>query len=291
MRSRRGYRADLQKAPVAVGTACAGGPPHRSQRAGLPHWAPASGASVEARFRVGVQDLGRWEPSSSEAVHPLPVQAMTLAAAPERLEPATGHLIPEGLDRPAVAWHGVVGEVSSQHACQPSALLGDGQMPAAPELVIDLLELGPHPFSDRDAPEPELPAPALPADVREAQEIERLRLPQTACRPGAGGVPPELDEARLAGMQLQGELREPFAKIGEELPGVTMMLEPDNEVIRETHDDHVTKRIALPPPLGPQVQDIVQVHVGEQRRSHAWYGGHGGAARDGSADIPGGRRA
>ncbi len=28
----------------AVGTALAGGPPHRSQRAGLPHWAPASGA-------------------------------------------------------------------------------------------------------------------------------------------------------------------------------------------------------------------------------------------------------
>ena len=29
---------------VAVGTALAGGPPHRSQRAGLPHWAPTSGA-------------------------------------------------------------------------------------------------------------------------------------------------------------------------------------------------------------------------------------------------------
>ena len=28
---------------VAVGTALTGGPPHRSQRAGLPHWAPASG--------------------------------------------------------------------------------------------------------------------------------------------------------------------------------------------------------------------------------------------------------
>ena len=28
---------------VAVGTALAGGPPHRSQRAGLPHWAPTLG--------------------------------------------------------------------------------------------------------------------------------------------------------------------------------------------------------------------------------------------------------
>jgi hypothetical protein len=53
-----------------------------------------------------------------------------------------GHLVPEGLDRPAVAWHGVIGEVSSQHACQPSALLRDGQMPAALELAVDRGKLG-----------------------------------------------------------------------------------------------------------------------------------------------------
>ena len=35
-------------------------------------------------------DICRWKPSLSEAYHALPVQAMTLAAAPERLEPATG---------------------------------------------------------------------------------------------------------------------------------------------------------------------------------------------------------
>src|SRR6187397_2600605 len=34
--------------PVAVGTALEGGPPHRSQRAGLPHWAPASGSDGQA---------------------------------------------------------------------------------------------------------------------------------------------------------------------------------------------------------------------------------------------------
>ena len=33
---------------VAVGTALSGGPPHRSQRAGLPHWAPASGDDAHA---------------------------------------------------------------------------------------------------------------------------------------------------------------------------------------------------------------------------------------------------
>ncbi len=38
---------------VAVGTALAGGHPHRSQRAGLPHWAPALGTDVKSHFGEG----------------------------------------------------------------------------------------------------------------------------------------------------------------------------------------------------------------------------------------------
>ncbi len=52
---------------VAVGTALAltdlGRPPHRSQRAGLPHWALASGADVEAAVGPGMDDAGRREPA------------------------------------------------------------------------------------------------------------------------------------------------------------------------------------------------------------------------------------
>ena len=43
---------------IAVGTALTGGPPHRSQRALLTHWAPALGPGSEAPFRVGMQDSG-----------------------------------------------------------------------------------------------------------------------------------------------------------------------------------------------------------------------------------------
>jgi transposase len=67
---------------IAVGTALAGGPPHRSQRAGLPHWAPASDTNVEARFGIGMQDAGRGQPSGENALHPLPCDSVTLAAAP-----------------------------------------------------------------------------------------------------------------------------------------------------------------------------------------------------------------
>ena len=42
---------------VAVGTALAGGPPHRSQRAELPHWAPALGPT---RTRTSRWDAPSW---------------------------------------------------------------------------------------------------------------------------------------------------------------------------------------------------------------------------------------
>ena len=49
-----------QNRAVAVGTALSGGPPHRSQRAGLPHWAPTSGVGVEAHAGPGMRDADGW---------------------------------------------------------------------------------------------------------------------------------------------------------------------------------------------------------------------------------------
>ena len=80
---------------IAVGTALPGGPPRRSQRALLTHWAPALGASGESRVGPGMNDAGGREPSCREAVHALPVQARALAAAPKRVIPVTDRLRPE----------------------------------------------------------------------------------------------------------------------------------------------------------------------------------------------------
>lgn len=73
-----------------------------------------------------MQNAGRWQIPFGQATHALPVQAVTLAATSQRLEPVPGDLDPESQDRREVAWHGVVGEMASRHAGQPSALLGDG---------------------------------------------------------------------------------------------------------------------------------------------------------------------
>ena len=53
----------------------------------------------------------------------------------------------------------------------------------------------------------------LRTDVREPEEVERLRLPETPGRPVRGGEAPELDQPGLVGVQLQAELRESLAKV------------------------------------------------------------------------------
>ena len=67
---------------IAVGTALSGGPPHRSQRALLTHWAPASGPNVEALAWEGMLNTGRRKPMRGVAVHPFPVHPGALASTP-----------------------------------------------------------------------------------------------------------------------------------------------------------------------------------------------------------------
>ncbi len=217
---------------------------------------------MKALVGVGVQYAGWQEPPRREAVHPVPVQVAALAAALQSRAPVPGHLRPDG---PDVAGHRVVGHVAAYHAAQPPPLLRDGLVPTLLELVFDLFQLGPHPLGDGDPPDLETSHSRLRAGVRETEEIERLRLPGASRRPAHGREPAELDQARLARAQLQGEPCEPVAEVPQELPGVSQMLEPGVEVADKTHDDHVAARVPPPPPPGPQVKDIVQVDVRQQR--------------------------
>ena len=90
-------------------------------------------------------------------------------------------------------------------------------------------------------------------------------LSPRAC-PVRGSEPPELDQPGLIRVQLQAELREPAAKLVQEPLSVLPVLEPDDEIVGEAHGNDITVRAPSPPPAGPQVEDVVQVHAGEQRR-------------------------
>src|SRR5437773_8944720 len=125
---------------IAVGTALAGGPPRRSQRALLTHWAPDLGASVESLIGPGMGDTDGREPSVRVAAHPLPVEAVSLAAAPERPVPESNDLATEGLHLVDVAGHGVVGEMTSHDAREPASLCFEGPIAPSHQQCYDLAQ-------------------------------------------------------------------------------------------------------------------------------------------------------
>jgi len=76
-----------------------------------------------------------------------------------------------------------------------------------------------------------LPLLVCAQQMREAQELERLWLAATMRPSALGGEPAELDQARLRGVELQAELREPVAEICPEPQRVAPVLESHHEVI------------------------------------------------------------
>jgi hypothetical protein len=66
-------------------------------------------------------------------------------------------------------------------------------------------------------------------------------------------------------VQGQAELLEAFPQFAEEPLGLVTVLEPHDEVVSITHDDYVTSRGLGPPLLNPQVEDVVQKHVCQER--------------------------
>src|SRR5215470_2898296 len=177
-----------------------------------------------------------------------------------------GDLVTERRYRSGVTRHSVVSHMPTQDTSQPPTLHRNGFMPTTFQLLIERFQLHPQPFGDGDTFDPEPPGPALRADMREPQEIKRLRLTQTPPLAISCGVPPELDQPRLARMQPQPEPRQPPAKLNQEPPRIILTLKPDNKIVSKAHNNHLTARMVTTPPLDPQVQNIVQVDIRQQRR-------------------------
>ena len=226
---RRGRGRNL----IAVGTALAGGPPHRSQRALLTHWAPPLGTTVEPLVGPGMSDAGLRYPGLSDGLHTRPVEACALASTPQRPIPEPYHLKPEPAHRMSVGRHGVVREVATHHARQPCSLDRDGQMHATIDREFQLTKLRAHPWGDRVTLQEELAVLGGRADVHESQEREGFGLSETFPAPVFDGEPSELDQPGLVLCQLQAELRKPLPKIVLEASGVTLVLEPYDHIVGE----------------------------------------------------------
>ena len=134
------------------------------------------------------------KPLSGECKAASPRGLALLATTPECLPPKAKHSVPKDPEAIEILRHCVVVEVALHNRPEPLAGLGHGIMHALAKLLLDFLQLLPHPLADRCAPHREVPFPVLPADVRESKKVERLRFAFPCSFPVLFGKPPELDQ-------------------------------------------------------------------------------------------------
>src|ERR1700677_163648 len=70
-------------------------------------------------------------------------------------------------------------------------------------------------------------------------------------------------------MQLEVELPHSFRQFCLEPLGIRFSLESNDNVVGKSHDDDITVCLFSAPPLNPQVEYVMEVHVGQQRRCAA----------------------
>jgi uncharacterized membrane protein len=124
---------------VAVGTALASGPPHRSVLARLAHTAPTSDKDVEALFRPRMQNTGGRQPFFCELFHTVPRETALLASTAQGLIPQPRALSSKGTQCGPVSRDGMVGKVSPNHRGEPVALLDNGLMHPLSEFSFHLM--------------------------------------------------------------------------------------------------------------------------------------------------------
>jgi hypothetical protein len=204
-------------------------PLHGSGRAVLPHPALASGDDAKAPEGIRMANARRRQPPLNQPAHPLPGEVSCLTAPRQDAVPEPAHPGSEQGDRWAVHRHPVVPDVPSNHRAQPCPHLRDRVVQATAELGLHLAQLGLQPLPDRLPHHRESPVPLLPADMREAEEVERLRLPLAGALPALGRERSELQQPRLLGVQLQAELRKPLAQLSQAPLGIRPVLKPYDE--------------------------------------------------------------
>ncbi len=245
-----------------------------SGRADFPHPALTSGNNAKSAQRIRMKHAHRRQPAVDQAPHSVPSNTTVLTAARQRPMPEPAYLVTEQLQRRAVHGHSVIADVSTHHRAQPLACLRNGSVHAPLQFGFHLAQLRLQPFTNR-LPQHRVVtvAPLLPADMREAQEVERLRLSLSALLPVLDRIRPELQKARLLRMQFEAELSHSFAQFCPEPFGIRLLLESNHDVVGIPHDDHIAMRLLSTPCLDPQIKGVMKIDIRQQRRCTAALGG------------------
>jgi hypothetical protein len=209
-------------------------------------------------------DVGRRKPIADESLHSFPQNATMLASPTQSAMPEVAHGETKVIQSMPIAWNSEVTEMPAHHRLQPLADFRN-RVHTSPQLDLHQLQLGLHARANR-LPKHQKPSLLrLPANMLEAEKIEGLRLAQSGALSVGRRVASELDQARLFRVQFQLEFRHAFDEFFPELFGFRLELESKHDVIGIAQDDDISLRSSLSPCLDPEIEDVMEVDVRQQR--------------------------
>ena len=222
-----------------------------------------------------MNDAGMGKMPSDKTLHPFPIPAATtsLTATAEHGKPMTSDLVDESTDAIAVARHGVIIQPALHNTSQPAAGFAEGPVLSRSQLRLDRLKSRTHASGHR-VPMDREPTilSRLRALVREAKKVKSPGPALAVSFSPFNRKATELDQASLAFMQFQAKLGEPRVEFLQTRDCFAVVLETDHEVVRRPplrggarHHHHIAAATVVPPLLDPQLEDIMQEHVRQQR--------------------------
>ena len=174
-------------------------------------------------------------------------------------------MVPEALQRSHIGGHSVVGKIAAEHCSQPPALLVEWSVHVRSQLILDRMQSCSHAISPRRALELERPTSRTTANEDETEKRERFGSVESSTLSPFGGIAPKLDQPRLLPVQFKLELLESRPHGIPETSGIRLVLEAEDDIIGVADDDASASSLSSAPSVGPEVEDIVQKHVGQER--------------------------
>src|SRR5262245_35309893 len=163
--------------------------------------------------------------------------------------------------------------MASQHLAQPCVLVGNRCVTALPGLLPEVLKLLRQPLAVRLSLHHKATIPGPAAVMREPQEGESRATLLPAPFFSQAREPAELDQAGLLFVEREVELAHAVTKGLHHGTSIVGVLEAHHKVVGVAHDDHSTPCISPPPLMDPQVQNVVQKDVGQDRADTRTLGG------------------
>ena len=200
----------------------------------------------------------------------IPGHASALTPSPERVQPCPADLGSVHAEPFQVPGDRVVVQVSLHHAGEPSAGLRDWRMATFHQIVSNGLQRRSHTGGDGQAPDGEVRVRSgHRADVREPEEVERFRAALPPACAAFGRIPSKFQNPRLLLVQRKTELRHPLMQGFEKALSFGLCFEAHDTVVRVADDDDISFRRPVSPLVRPEIEDVVQVDIGQERRGHA----------------------